>query len=231
MKRFFQFVAVLLISVASMSAQPTEVLDRLIAIVNNAPILQSDWEMALRCEAMMAGRKPESLSAGEQRDVFNRLVDQELIREQMRGYSVTPVTDGDINARIVQVRDEFKVNSDADWKRLLETSGVSDADVRAKVKSELEVLRFLDARMRPMVRVEFRSIRDYYRDHYVPELQKQGVQPAPLADVSDKIREIITQQRMDEQVTAWLQTLRDGADIRFPKIPDDSQASINESKQ
>ena len=231
MKRFFQFVAVLLISVASMSAQPTEVLDRLIAIVNNAPILQSDWEMALRCEAMMAGRKPESLSAGEQRDVFNRLVDQELIREQMRGYSVTPVTDGDINARIVQVRDEFKVNSDADWKRLLETSGVSDADVRAKVKSELEVLRFLDARMRPMVRVEFRSIRDYYRDHYVPELQKQGVQPAPLADVSDKIREIITQQRMDEQVTAWLQTLRDGADIRFPKIADDSQASINESKQ
>jgi hypothetical protein len=231
MKRFFQFVAVLLISVASMSAQPTEVLDRLIAIVNNAPILQSDWEMALRCEAMMAGRKPESLSAGEQRDVFNRLVDQELIREQMRGYSVTPVTDGDINARIVQVRDEFKVNSDADWKRLLETSGVSDADVRAKVKSELEVLRFLDARMRPMVRVEFRSIRDYYRDHYVPELQKQGVQPAPLADVSDKIREIITQQRMDEQVTAWLQTLRDGADIRFPKIADDSQASINESEQ
>ena len=231
MKRFVQFVAVLLISVASMSAQPTEVLDRLIAIVNNAPILQSDWEMALRCEAMMAGRKPESLSAGEQRDVFNRLVDQELIREQMRGYSVTPVTDGDINARIVQVRDEFKVNSDADWKRLLETSGVSDADVRAKVKSELEVLRFLDARMRPMVRVEFRSIRDYYRDHYVPELQKQGVQPAPLADVSDKIREIITQQRMDEQVTAWLQTLRDGADIRFPKIADDSQASINESKQ
>jgi hypothetical protein len=229
-KRFLQIAVVGLLSIASAFAQQTEVLDRLIAIVNNTPILQSDWEMALRCEALIAGRKPETLSAPEQRDVFNRLVDQELIREQMRGYSVTPVTDGDVDARIAQFREESHTKSDADWKALLDGGGVSEADVRAKVKSELEVLRFLDARMRPLVRVEFRSIRDYYRDHYVPELQKQGAQPAPLADVSDKIREIITQQRMDEQINAWLQTLRDGADIRFPKMSDDNQAAINESK-
>ena len=229
MKRFFQFAAVLLICVGGVFAQPSEVLDRLVAIVNNTPILQSDWEMELRCEAMMAGRKADSLTEAEQRDVFNRLVDQELVREQMRGYSVTPVSDGDVDARIAQLRDEFHAKSDADWKRLLDSGGVTDADVRAKVKSQLEVLRFLDARMRPLVRVEFRSIRDYYRDHYVPELQKQGAQPAPLTDVADKIREIITQQRMDEQITAWVQTLRDGADIRFPKI-DDGQAAISESK-
>ena len=231
MRRFFQFAFALLLMATTASAQLSEVLDRLVAIVNNTPILQSDWEMALRCEAMMAGRKPESLTEGEQRDVFNRLVDQELIREQMRGFSVTPVTDGDVDARIAQFREEFHAKSDADWKALLDSGGVTEADVRAKVRSQLEVLRFLDARMRPLVRVEFRSIRDYYRDHYVPELQKQGVQPAPLVDVSDKIREIITQQRMDEQITAWLQTLRDGADIRFPKIADEGRAAVSESKQ
>jgi hypothetical protein len=42
--------------------QAGEVLDRIVAIVNNTPIFQSEWELALRCEALLGERAPESYS-------------------------------------------------------------------------------------------------------------------------------------------------------------------------
>jgi citrate lyase gamma subunit len=231
MRRSLQLGLAVLLLLIGARAQTSVVVDRLVAIVNNTAILQSDWEVALRCEAIMDGRAPESLTATEQKEVFSRLVDQELIREQMRGYAITPVTDSDIDLHIKEVRQQIPAaTTDKQWQSLLQQYGIAESDVRAKVKGQLEILRFLDARMRPLVRVEFRSIRDYYRDHYVPDMQRQHVQPAPLADVSDQIRELITQQRMDEQINAWVQTLRYGADIRVPK-DGDGEAQVMQSKE
>lgn len=232
MKRVLKMSAAFVLLMTSVWAQKTEVIDRLVAIVNSTPILQSDWEVALRCEAMMDGRTPEELSQAEQRDVFNRLVDQELVREQMRGFAITPVTDADVDARITEIRSQIpSVKTDAEWKQLLERDGIAERDVRERVRSQLEILRFLDARMRPLVRVEYRAISQYYREHYLPELQKRGAPTVPLSEVSDKIREIITQQRMDDQITAWLQTLREGADIRFPKPATNNGVEATQSKQ
>jgi hypothetical protein len=45
-----------------------------------------------------------------------------------------------------------------------------------------------------------------------------------LSDAVPRIREILMQQRMDEQVTSWLQTLREQADIRIPSAPKENVA-------
>ena len=231
MKRASQHGVVLLLALGMARAQ-TVVVDRLVAIVNNNAILQSDWEIALRCEAIMDGRPPESLTEAEQKEVFGRLVDQELIREQMRGYPTTPVTEAEVDAHIEEVRRQIAASMTGEqWLQLLQRYGIDETDVRAKVKSQLEILRFLDARTRPLVHVEFRAIRDYYRDRYVPDMERQHAQPAPLSDISDRIRELITQQRMDEQINSWVQTLRYSADIRVPGAADESETPAAESKR
>ena len=91
--------------------------------------------------------------------------------------------------------------------------------MKSRVRSQLEVLRFLDSRFRPTVRVEFRAIQLYYREQFLPELHRQGGKDIPLSEVAPKIREILTQQRINEQVAAWLQSLREQADIRIPSAP------------
>jgi SurA N-terminal domain len=218
MRRYFQVVMVL-VWLAGM-ARAGEVLDRVVAIVNNTPIFQSDWELALRSEALLDGRKPESLNEAEQRAAFERLVDQELLHEQMRGFMMTTVTDEEVNARLMEVRQQIDgAKSDEGWQQILAKSDLNEDELKARIRTQLEVLRFLESRFRPTVRVDYRTIQKYYREQFLPELHKQGAKDIPLADVTAKIREILTQQRMDEQVTAWLQTLREQADIRIPSAP------------
>jgi hypothetical protein len=218
MRRFFQFA--LLVVCLSGIGGAGEVLDRVVAIVNSTPIFQSDWELALRCEALLDGRSPETLNEDEQRKVFDRLVDQELLREQMRGYIVTTVTDEEVNARLKEVRVQVEGGkTDAEWRALLRKADVSEEELQSRIRTQLDVLRFLDSRFRPTVRVDFRAIQLYYREQFLPELHKNGGQNVPLSEVAPKIREILTQQRISEQVASWLQTLREQADIRIPSAP------------
>jgi hypothetical protein len=205
-------------------AQAGEVLDRIVAIVNNTPIFQSDWELALRSEALLDARNPESFNEAEQRAVFERLVDQELLREQMRGFIVTPVTDDEVNARLHDIRKQIDGGkSDENWTQMLAKAGVTEAELKTRIRTQLEILRFVDARFRPTVRVDYRTIQTYYREQFLPELHKQGGRDMPLSDAAPKIREILTQQRIDEQVTSWLQTLREQADIRIPSAPQNAE--------
>ena len=205
-------------------AQAGEVLDRIVAIVNNTPIFQSDWELALRSEALLDARAPESFNETEQRAVFDRLVDQELLHEQMRGYTMAPVTDDEVNARLREVRDQITgAKSDGDWRRTLTRAGVTEEELKARIRTQLQTLRYLDSRFRSTVRVDYRTIQKYYREEFLPRLQKQGGQEMPLSEAAPKIREILMQQRMDEQVTTWLQTLREQADIRIPSAPKDGE--------
>jgi parvulin-like peptidyl-prolyl isomerase len=228
MRRFFQLVTLFACFTAMASAG--EVLDRVVAIVNSTPIFQSDWELALRCEALLDRRSPETLSPAEQREVFDRLVDQELLHEQMRGYMITTVTDDEVNARLKEIREQIEGGkTDAQWHDLLKKADVSEEELKSRIRTQLEVLRFLDSRFRPTVRVDFRTIQLYYREQFLPELHKQGGQDIPLSEVAPKIREILTQQRISEQVAAWLQTLREQADIRIPSAPK-PEAQVVEKK-
>lgn len=228
MRRFLQLVLLFTCFTGTMWAG--EVIDRVVAIVNDTPIFQSDWELALRCEALLDGKNPETLDTTEQRAVFDRLVDQELLREQMRDYMISTVTDDEVNTRMKEVREQIEgAKNDEQWQELLHKADLNEQELKSRVRKQLEVLRFLDSRFRPTVRVDFRAIQLYYREQFLPELHKQGGKDVPLSDVAPKIREILTQQRMTEQVSAWLQTLREQADIRIPSAPK-QETAISEKK-
>lgn len=226
MRRLFQLVLLIVLIASVVSAG--EVLDRIVAIVNNTPIFQSDWELALRSEALLNGRAPESFTEAERQAVFERLVDQELLHEQMRGFMVAPVTDEEVNARLSEVRKQIAPGkSDVEWIEMLKQTGLTENELKLRIRLQLETLRFIDTRFRPTVRVDFRTIQQYYRNEFLPELEQRGGQEVPLSEVSNQIREILTQRRIDEQVTAWLQTLRDQADIRIPGAQGNRESSQN----
>jgi hypothetical protein len=53
----------------------------------------------------------------------------------------------------------------------------------------------------------------YYRNQLLPDLQKNGGPAVTLTEVAARIRELLTQQRMDEMLDVWLHNLRQQADI------------------
>jgi hypothetical protein len=71
----------------------------------------------------------------------------------------------------------------------------------------------VEARLRPTVQIDAKTIESYYRNEFLPKLKNSGAQEVPLAAVSGKIREILTQQKLNQLFATWLQTLRSESKI------------------
>ncbi len=65
-------------------AHAGQVIDRIVATVNGHIILQSDWDEALCYEALLNGRAISQFTDDDRRAVLDRLIDQELLGEQMK---------------------------------------------------------------------------------------------------------------------------------------------------
>jgi SurA N-terminal domain len=211
MRRFLQLVLFLALSAGVCAAQ--QVVDRIIATVNHDPILLSDWEVEMRYEAML-DQKPLPLTDEVARGALDRLIDQELVRQQIRSYRMVEPSAKDISTRMAELRKQLLTSdTDAGFRALLGRYGISEEELRDRVKTQLTILRFIDVRLRPSVHVERRSIEAYYNDTLLPETRKKGEQAAPLAEVAPQIEELLSQQRVDTLTNEWLKDLRQQAEI------------------
>jgi hypothetical protein len=81
------------------------------------------------------------------------------------------------------------------------------------VASQLRVLKFVDLRFRALARIDRAAISDYYQKKLVPQLQQQGAPVPSLDQVSEKVRQVLTEESIDESLNSWLQALRSQAHI------------------
>jgi peptidyl-prolyl cis-trans isomerase SurA len=196
-----------------------EVIDRIIATVNGQVILQSDWDEALCYEALLTNRALDQFTDEDRRAVLDRLIDQELLREQMKSADFIHATDAEVAARVADARKQHGEASSPDaWQALLLQHHLTEGDLLAHVRQQIDVMRLVDARLRPTVEIDSKSIEAYYRDQFVPKLKQSGASEVPLAEVSGKIRELLTQEKVSELLVSWLQTLRSEGQVRIPGV-------------
>ena len=74
-------------------------------------------------------------------------------------------------------------------------------------------MNFVEVRLRPNIHVQGDEVEAYYQNQLLPDLQKSGGKVVALDEVEPRIRELLTQQRMDELLDAWLHNLRQQAEI------------------
>ena len=63
---------------------------------------QSDWDEALRYEALLNGRALNQLTDDDRRAVLDRLIDQELLAEQMKSASFQHASESEAAARVAR---------------------------------------------------------------------------------------------------------------------------------
>jgi len=59
-------------------------------------------------------------------------------------------------------------------------------------------------------------------------LKQAGASQVPLADVSVKIRELLTQQKVSELLVSWLQTLRSESKVSIPGVGESDGGGVEE---
>ena len=197
---------VLIVSAAALFAGET--LDRVVASVDGHAVLESERETEIRCEQLMAGTAPQDPDETHKREALDRLIDQKLLLQQMHAAQYEVEKGDAINAQIADIRARLGVKDNSRWHALLDRYDLTEDEFREQISAQLTTLRFIDERFRPTVRIEDSSIATYYRTVLVPELAKQNVPAPSLESVTPKIREILVQQQVDQQLAAWLKELR-----------------------
>jgi hypothetical protein len=215
MVRLFQIAWFIALMGAAVPLRAGDIIERIVAVVNGHMILQSDWDDAVRFEAFTNHRRLDAISDVDRAAALDRLIDQELLREQNTASELPPAPPEELQKRLNEIRGSYPEGASPDaWHNLLARYGLDEKQVESRIAIELSILREVEARLRPNVQVDPHSVETYYRDQFLPGLRQAGAQDIPLDEVSAKIREILTQQKLNELVTSWLQSLRAESRIR-----------------
>jgi hypothetical protein len=201
------------------AARAGEVIDRIVATVNGHIILQSDWDEALCYEALLNGRALNQFTDDDRRAVLDRLIDQELLGEQMKSASFQHASEAEATARVADARKQYPEAANAEgWQAVLAKFGLSEKDLVAHVQQQIDLMRLVDARLRPAVQIDSKTVEAYYREKFVPQLKQPIVDEIPNADVAAQIRELLTEEKVNELMVSWLQSLRSESKVSVPGV-------------
>jgi len=214
MKNRINLARLLLCMLALLAASSqAEVVDRTIAVVSNHLITWSDLDVQMRFEALENTRALKDLGEGDRRAAFEHLVQYRILRDQMQG--MLPAQAYEVDARVAEVRAGWQMaQDDAKWAATLTHYGLSAEELRGMVTNQVEILKFMEFRVRHMVRVTRQEVDDYYSLTLVPQVVAKGQTPEPMEEVTGKIRELLTEQRMNQEIEKWLATLRAQASVQ-----------------
>ncbi|HEY1525277.1 MAG TPA: SurA N-terminal domain-containing protein [Candidatus Angelobacter sp.] len=199
-----------------------QVVDRMVAVVNKRVILDSELDQAARVEFLLQGKPIEKLTAADRAAVLERLIDRSLLDQQIVNGAMLDPAPEELSAKIKEVREKMSgAAADERWNATLAAYGLTQQDVEEQLTSQSRTLRFIDLRFRGLVRVEKDAIATYYQDRFLPEVRKRHVTEPKLSEVSDKIEQILVEQRIDDLLNGWLETLRAQAHIErmLPAAP------------
>ena len=215
-KKISIFLCCFTLFASILPACATDIVDRIVATVNGHIILQSDWEDEIRYEAFINGHTLSTLTPATRKASLDRLIDQELLREQIRGVDSPNADFEEVRKRVLEIRQQYPgKQSEQEWHTLLEQYGLTQGGLESRIRTEIDLTRLVDARLRPTVTVDTKSIESYYNQELLPQLHQTGATDVSLAEVTPKIKEVLTQERMNQLLTAWLKDLRAGSEIHL----------------
>ena len=225
---FIRCVSLALLLFTATAVPANEMLDRLVAVLNGHVILLSECDEELQLEFLMAGRKLAEVGPGDRKAALDRLIDQELLRERMRATDFRPVTSEEVQKQMDSLKTDYlREHAGVSWELAVLKYHLSEKFLRVHVEAELEQLQFVDARFRPSIQVSSDEIEEYYRDQLVPKLPPGD--PVSLAEAIPKIREILVQEKINQGLASWLQTLRAQAQLKVLPITDASESTQSQA--
>lgn len=196
-----------------------EIIDRLVAVVNRQVITLGDVQQAMKAEQLEQG-SGNSNTQSDQHQKLNeeqttqRLIDQLLIHQQLQEFPGIEVSPEEIDSQIGEMMKS--VGGPEAFKLQLQQLNTNLEQVQERVRWQLQVMKFIDSRFRQFVAVDQREIQSYYFDRLLPDLKKRGIQnEPPLTEVEEKIRDLLTEEKLNVQVEEWMASLRTNASIQI----------------
>ncbi len=214
------FNAILLLGALSAAPRPAEdggdfaseahvLEDRLVAVVDDDPILLSDIErtIGLGLVEQVPGQSRSQL----ERRVLDTLIDQRLRLQEIERHNFAPLPPDEIDRQLERIRAAFETPDELSEQ--LAALGLNMEGLRLLVARQLRVLVYVEQRLGPRIFVRLEDINAYYEDVLAPEMATRDLETPPIEEVRDQIRELLHEQQLNQEIEAWTEELRLSADI------------------
>jgi len=199
-----------------------EVVDRIVAVVGGSVITWSAVYEEASYQAFRKGEAPPAWTVSEPAPsdafsvVVSQLIDQALLRQALSRSPFALAGSEEIQGRLREVEQSYP--SAAAYREALARYRLSETQVSQRLARESLLFAFIDATLRPQVRLTAEQVESYYENVLVPQLRSAGGSSAessvpPLGDVRAQIEEILSQQQISRLLEPWLEQLRRSAKI------------------
>jgi hypothetical protein len=183
------------------AAAPAEIIDRILAVVDGAIIMQSDVTAALRLSMVPATSAADPIPAA-----LDALIERRLILEEVDRYAPPDPADADIDRRVAEIR----TRAGARFDTVLLESGLSVEQVRRQIRDDLRIESYLQQRFGAMQPSDD-EMAQYYREHQAAFTRDGTV--APLDAVREQVRAALIADRRSATIREWITGLRRRANV------------------
>jgi parvulin-like peptidyl-prolyl isomerase len=189
--------------------QEVTVIDRILAVVDEDPILQSEVDQVIGLD--LIERQTEEPDEEYQRRVLTRLIDQRLRFHEIDRFGFSELPIDEVERQFSGFRERLG-GGDRFVERLAEL-GLDETSLKQLVARQIMVVTYVEERLGPRVFVGIDDITAYYDDVLTTEMAATGQPLPPIQEVREQIRDVVKQQRLNEEIGRWTEELRQKADI------------------
>ena len=211
--------SLLMASLPGSAQEKPQPLDSVIAVANNQVILASDLDLEMRVASLLPGNRGTGVTTLEalNRLTTRALIEQQIVQEDPHGLDLDLMS---VSANLVDLRQNLPAckrhgcGTDAEWSTYLKTLGLTPERVDIYWGHRMAVLAFIERRFRSGIRVTPEEIETYYKQTLMPQYPKQADVPQ-LAKVSERIQEVLLQQRVNALLNDWLKSLQAQGEVEI----------------
>jgi hypothetical protein len=202
-------ILILFCAVPTISAQV--IVDKMVAIVNGKDLItHSDllWQLALQPQKPL-----DNPHASDLDQALQLVVDQILIAQEAEKMPPISPTDVEVKDKLNELIKYFP--SRAELEQRMNRVGLTSEKLMEILRRRVAIEKYLDFRFRSFIVITPAEVADYYKDVYVPRLRRQtpGIIVPKLEEVRDAIEKDLTENKIESDVDAFLDTARQRANI------------------
>jgi len=176
---------------AATGAAQGNVVERILAVVDGRPLLLSEVRVLERLRGL------------DRKAAVDALIDERLMfREALR-----------LPEAVVSAEEEERAYRDL-AARVPAGAGATEEDLRRLARRQTAILKYIDFRFRPQVRVEEAEVRAAW------ERERAARPDTPsFEDSAARVRARLEAAELDQRIEQWVKELRAGAEIRYNASP------------
>lgn len=182
---------------AEASPQHAPEIDGIAAKIGNDVLTDSEVRELEDYQKLVEGK------AQDRTKVVGELVDQWVVETDALASKFPHPSASDVTLEFQTLLKQFP--SREQFQARLVQSGLTQEQVLQVIERQLYYVRFLDYKFHAATQVTAAQIQSYYQQDFSPQLQKRGLAVPPMSQVEAQIRQLLTQEEINEKAAQWLE--------------------------